>query len=519
MQIRRFLGGLGGVLGSAALLFTTMAGGAQAAAPTANVTVALSGDAVCLLPYNTNDNLSFGVESNIYQGLVGYNAKMQLVGELAKSWTVAANAKSITFNLNPAARFSDGTKVTAQDVKESFTFLLNPKNNLVRTALYSVISQINVLGPETVQFQLSKPFGAILPTFAHPAGAVVEPSVLSKGVNYLCANPVGGTGPFVFKDWVQGDHITLVRNANYWNPANAAKIASITYKPVADASARIAGLETGQFQAIYPVPNELVQSLKSQPGINVQVGSSNAAWYVAMNTQQGPLKNVLVRQALNYAVDKATFINVVWGGYGQPLNSPVPPADAYAINAGNYNYNPAKAKQLLAKAGYPHGFTTVLWVGNSTESIYAATFIQQQLAQVGVNVKVEPMDNASLDSAIFTPTAVKTLRMNYTGWSASTGDADWALRPLLATSSWPPSLYNLAFFGNKQFDSLLQQGLNSGAPAVRAKAYAAAQKLAWQQAPWIFLGVSDNIWATRSNVKGIVVREDEVPLIYGAYVQ
>ncbi len=515
MQMRRLLGGL---LGTAALLLSTTAG-VQAAAPTANITVGLSGDAVCLLPYNTNDNLSFGVESNIYQGLVGYNGKMQLVGELAKSWKVAPNATSITFYLNPAAKFSDGTPVTAQAVKASFTWLLNPNNHLVRTALYSVINHINVLNSETVQFVLSKPFGAILPTFAHPAGAVIEPSVLAKGVNYLCANPVGGSGPFVFKDWVQGDHITLVRNAHYWNPAGAAKIASITYKPVADASARIAGLETGQFQAIYPVPNELVTSLQAQKGINVQIGSSNAAWYVAMNTQVGPLKNVLVRQALNYAVDKSTFIKVVWSGYGSVLNSPVPPADTYAINAGSYPYNPQKAKELLAKAGYPHGFTSTLWVGNSTEAIYAATFIQQQLAQVGVNIKVVPMDNASLSSAIFTPSAKSTLRMNFTGWSASTGDADWALRPLLATSSWPPALYNLAFFGNAKFDSLLVQGLNSGAPAVRAAAYAAAQKLAWQQAPWIFLGVSDNIWATQSNVKGIVVREDEVPLIYGAYVQ
>jgi glutathione transport system substrate-binding protein len=517
MEIRKLLSG---VVGAAALLLSTTVGTqVQAAAPSANITIAVSGDAVCLLPYNTNDNLSFGVESNIYQGLVGYNGKMQLVGELAKSWKVAPNATSITFYLNPAAKFSDGTPVTAQAVKQSFTWLLNPKNNLVRTALYSVISKINVLNTETVQFVLSKPFGAILPTFAHPAGAVVEPKVLSKGVNYLCANPVGGTGPFVFKDWVQGDHITLVRNANYWNKAGAAKVASITYKPVADASARIAGLETGQFQAIYPVPNELVQSLKGQPGINVQVASSNAAWYVAMNTQFGPFKNVLVRQALNYAVDKNTFIKVVWGGFGSVLHSPVPPADAYAINAGNYPYNPAKAKQLLAKAGYPHGFTSVLWVGNSTESIYAATFVQQQLAQIGVNIKVEPMDNASLSSSIFTPSAKQNLRMNYSGWSASTGDADWALRPLLATSSWPPSLYNLAFFGNKSFDSYLEQGLNSGAPKVRAAAYTAAQKLAWQQAPWIYLGVSDNIWATRSNVKGIVVREDEVPIVYGAYVQ
>jgi glutathione transport system substrate-binding protein len=515
MEIRKLLAGL---IAAAALLLPTIPS-AQAAAPTANINVALSGDAVCLLPYNTEDNLSFGVESNIYQGLISYNGKMQLIGQIADKWQVAPNAKSITFYLNPKAKFADGTPVTAQDVKESFTWLLNPNLHLARTSLFAVISQIKVLNPETVQFVLSQPFGAILPTFAHPAAAVIEPKVLAQGVKYLCANPIGGSGPFVFKDWVQGEHITVVRNPHYWNAAGAAKVASITYEDVPDASTQIAGLETGQYQAIFPVPTQLVGSLKSQPGISVQVAPSNDEAFVSMNTQYGPFRNVLVRQALNYAVDKNTFINVLWAGYGSISHSPIPPADAYAINVGTYPYNPAKAKQLLAQAGYPHGFSSTLLVGNSTASIYEATFIQQQLAMVGVNIKVEPMDNASLFGIIFSPQAVHVLRLNLGGWSASTADADWALRPLFAKASWPPALYNIAFFSNPQLEQDLQAGLNSAAPKVRAAAYTAAQKLLWQQAPWIFIGNPDDIWATRSNVKGIVVREDEVPLIYGAYVQ
>lgn len=499
---------------AAATKTTTKASSTPVAAKSGNVTVAVPSDAVCLLPYNTNDNLSFGIEADIYQGLIGYDHNMKLVGELADKWAASSDAKTFTFYLNPKAKFSDGSPVTAQAVKQSFEFLLNKKYHLVRTALYSPISKIKVVNSETVQFILDKPFGAMIPTFAHPAGAVINPKVLSKGVQYLCTHPEGGSGPFVFKNWVQGDHITVVKNNNYWDPATAAQVQSITYRPITDASSRVSGLETGQFQFAFPIPGPQIAALKSKSGISIHSAPGILVDYVSLNVLHAPFNNVKVRQALNYAINRSALIKVVEYGYAANIDSPLAKGDQYYARVGTYQYDPTKAKKLLAEANYPNGFTANLWLGNTTTDITLGTAIQQQLAQVGVKVKVQPMDTASLSSEIWhNNSKTSKMQMYLTGWSPSTGDADWGLRPLLATSSWSPSIFNTGFFSDPKVDADIQGGLNTASSTARAAAYKDAQTRIWNDAPWIFLFVPDNVWGERSNVQGAYVRADEVVLV------
>jgi len=485
-------------------------------AASATVTVAQANDAVCLLPYNTEDNLSYGIEADIYQGLIGYNAEMKIIPELAESWTSSPDAKTYTFHLNPKARFSDGTPVTALDVKKSFEFLLDPGHHLARTSLFAPISKISVLGKETVQFKLSKPFGAMLPTFAHPSAAVIEPSALTHTIKYLCDHPIGGSGKFIFQKWVPGTELVVVKNGHYWQPSLSAKVGKIIYRPVADASARMSGLETGQYQVIYPLPTQEISVLKKAKGIKIASGPNILVNYVALNTQVRPFNNVEVREALNYAINRATFIKTVWNGYGTVMHSPVAPGVAYYHRVGSYSYDLSKARALLKEAGYPHGFSTTLWSDNDTQSIEMDTAIQQALGAIGVKVTVQPMDSATVLTKLFSPGAKKNARMNLSDWSPSTGDADWGLRPLFDGADFPPTGYNIAFYSNPKLDSLIADGLSSAKPSIRNAAYLQAEKLIWQQAPWIFLGIETNLWGERSNVKGVVARPDDILLMDNA---
>jgi glutathione transport system substrate-binding protein len=483
---------------------------AAAGSPSGGITVAVNTEPVCIDPMEGEANVDIGIQGNIYQSLIAFNAQAQIVPQLAERYTVAANAKTITFYLNPKARFADGTPVNATAVKDSFAWLLDPAHHLPRAFLFPAISSIQVVNSETVRFVLAKPFGAIAYVFASPAGKVIELSALKKGEAYLCTNPIGGSGPFVFSKWVPDDFLTVTRNPHFWDAAQAAQVSSITYRPVIDASTAIAGLQTGEYQVVFPVPTQLVSTLKSDANLTVDTGPSTLSTYLMLNNLKAPFNNLDVRQAMNYAINAQAIVKDLWDGYGSIAHSALPKGVSFAIDAGTYQYDPAKAKELLKEAGYPHGFTTTLWTTNDTGSVELATAVQQMLGAVGITVHVEPLDNATL-GAMEEASDVRTKEdMVLSYFSTSTFDADWELRGNFGTSSWLPTLFNGAFFSDKALDSLLAAGLSTGVPAQRAAIYSKAQKLVWNEAPWVFLPIQTNIWATASNIKGVAVRPDAV---------
>jgi len=165
---------------------------------------------------------------------------------------------------------------------------------------------------------------------------------------------------------------------------------------------------------------------------------------------------------------------------------------------------------LLAETGYPNGFETVLWGSNTTISQRGMSFLQQQLAAVGVKALVEPLESGTAAAKIWnvkTPDEATTL-MHYAAWSASTGDADWGLRPLFYGRGFPPVLFNTAYYASKAVDADIEAGLTTADAAKRLAAYKAAQATIWQDAPWIFLASDDNISAKAKALSGIYVLPD-----------
>lgn len=467
------------------------------------VTVALYADAVSLDPYNSNDNLSLSVERTVYDGLVGFTPEMKVKPLLATSWEASPDAKVFTFHLRRGVKFHDGTPFNAEAVKANFDRVRDQANKLTRYSLYGIIDSITVVDDSTVRFTLKNPFGAMLYSFAHPAGRIISPAALAKGGAYLARNMVG-TGPFKFVSWTPGREIVLDRNPDYWE-AGQPRVDRIVFRFIPEDASRVAMLLSGEAQYAFQVPGVQAEAVAKTPNVNLDARWSIYAYYIALNTQKGPLRSQAVRQALNYAVDKNAIIKVVLRGYGRVLDAPMAPGTAnYSqVQAGGWPYDIAKAKALLSEAGYPKGFPTVLWTSNTTEAQRLGEAVQQMLAQVGVNVILQPMEAGTLSAVRFKPPTENTSQLNLAGWSPSTGDADWALRPLFAKDSWPPSLFNIAFYKNDKVDSLLAGALGTADDTLRAKNYAEASRIIWNEAPWIFLYNSQNLAGIRAGTSGL----------------
>ena len=482
--------------------------GTAAARAAGDVVMALDANIVGLDPADLNDNLSMTATRTMLQGLYGFDRDMKMVPVLAESTDANPEATEFVVHLRHGITFHDGAPFNATAVKTSFDRAANPDNHLKRSSLYAPIKSTDIVDDYTVRITLKAPFGAFINNLAHQAFAISSPKAIAEYGKDLSRHPTG-TGPYRFVSW-STDTMKVVRNEHYWKPG-LPKVDSITIRSIPENGSRIAMLQAGEAQFIFPMPVELVKALSNSPALDVVSSKSIFARYVALNTMRKPFTDLRVRQALNYAVDKNAMMKVVFGGYAEPLDSPLPDLlPGHVSQGGPWPYDPAKAKALLAEAGYPNGFETVLWGGNSTISQRGMQFLQQQLAAVGVKAEVEPLESGTAAAKIWSvskPEDATTL-MHYTAWSASTGDADWGLRPLFYGKAFPPVLFNTAYYDDPVTDAAIEGGLTTADPAKRQADYTTAQAQIWKDAPWIFLVSDDNISAKSKKLSGIYVLPD-----------
>ncbi len=459
-------------------------------------------------PADLNDNASQSAARLMFEGLYNLDEHMKLQPQLAESYEATEDAKEFTFHLRKGITFHDGTPFNAEAVKFSFDRAGNPENHLKRQSLYVMIDHTDVVDNYTVRVVLKYPFGAFVNDIAHPGALIVSPRAVQQYGKEVTRHP-SGTGPYEFVSWT-ADTLKLKKNEHYWQPG-LPKIDSITYRSVPENGARIAMLQAGEAQFIYPVPPELIASLQTSPTIQVFDEPSIFTRYIALNNMRKPFNDVRVRQALNYAVNKEAFIKVVFNGHADPMDSPVPALLPFYKKQGFYAYDPAKAKTLLAEAGYPNGFESTLTGSSDTLAQRGMQFIQQQLAAVGVKINVEPLEAGVLTAKLFNVQKPEdaTIIMFYGGWSSSTGDADWGMRPMLYTKSFPPVLANFAWYSNPTTDAAIEAGLATTDPAKRTDAYAKAQEQVWKDAPWIFLDVDHNLAAYAKKLHGAFMRPDQ----------
>ena len=483
-----------------------------AAAQAQDLRISMYADITGLDPHDTSDNVSYSVQSGIFERLFQFDAKMKLQPWLATSYTSNDSATEFTLTLRKDVTFQDGTPFDAAAVKANLDRLADQTKGLKRNSLYKMIAKVTVLAPDQVKIDLNQSFGAFINTLAHPSAVMWSPAILKQYPEeaQLRLHPVG-TGPFKFVTWQPGKAVTLAKYAGYWQKGWP-KVDNVIFSPSPEDATRVAALKSGQVDAIWPLPSDLIATVQSDSKLAVQRDPSIYLYYMAINTQHKPLNDVRVRQAINYAIDRDLWLKVAFAGMGKPASSAIPEGVQFyqKQSAPNYRYAPDEAKALLKAAGYPNGLDLKLWVTNATASVRAAQVLKAQLATVGIRATVTPMDSGTRNAKLWGVKDPKEAEFDlyYGGWSTSTGDADWALRPLYATESWVPTSYNVSYFSNAEADKAIAGGLATADPAKRGEAYAEAQKVLWKEAPVAFLGTPDNLVGKRSTLSGVSMLPD-----------
>ncbi|MEL0579688.1 glutathione ABC transporter substrate-binding protein GsiB [Pectobacterium punjabense] len=470
--------------------------------------IAVGSTFTSLDPYDANDSLSQTVAKSFYQGLFGFDKEMKLVNVLADSYDVSPDGLAYTVKLHPGVKFHDGSAFNAAAVKVNLDRASNPESRLKRYNLFKMIDKTEVVDDLTVKIMLKTPFSAFVNNLAHPAAVMISPAALKQYGKEIGFHPVG-TGPYRFVAWNQTDFVKVEKFSGYWK-AGLPKLDSITWRPVVDNNTRAALLQTGEAQFAYPIPFEQAKVLEKNDKLALVASPSILHRYISMNVTQKPFDNPKVRQALNYAINKEALIKVAFSGYATPAEGPLPGSIDYSVKYQPWPYDPAKARELLKEAGYPDGFTTTLWSShNHSTAQKVLQFTQQQLAQVGVKVQVTAMDAGQRAAEVEGKGVKETgVRLFYTGWSASTGEADWALSPLFAAASWPPAQFNTAFYSNPQVDADLANALKTTDRAEKQKLYKDAQDKIWADAPWIFLATEHLVSANSKKLTGFYVMPD-----------
>jgi glutathione transport system substrate-binding protein len=496
---------------SSALAFALAALAAGPAFAAKDVVFAVASQFTTTDPYDANDTLSQAMAKSFYEGLFGFDKDMKLIPVLAEGYEVSKDGLVYTIKLRKGIKFQDGTDFKADAVKVCLDRVTNPENKLKRYGLYNNnIAKVEAVDDYTARITLKTPFSPFISQLAHPSTVMISPTALKKwGNKDIAFHPVG-TGPFEFVEWKQTDYLKVKKFDGYWRKGYP-KVDTITWKPVVDNNTRAALMQTGEAHFTFPVPYEVAEVLKNKPDLEVVAAPSIVLRYLSMNTQQKPFDNPKVRQAIAYAINKDALAKVAFAGYATPAEGVAPQGVEYSVKLGPWPYDVAKAKELMKEAGYPNGFETELWSAYNHSTAQKVTqFLQQQLQQIGIKTKITLLEVGQRVEKVesWQDPSNAPVRLYYVGWSTSTGEADWALRPLLASESWPPRLFNTAYFKNAEFDADIKNAQLTTNSGEKAKLYKDAQEVIWREAPWAPLVVEKLLSAHNKKLSGVYVIPD-----------
>lgn len=504
-----------------AILSLTALGTAYAASTGGTIILGFEGEPATLDPAAGTNLATLRVTRLILENLVTEDVTRTdvtappLVPGLAERWEVSSDGLVYTFYLRSGVRFHDGEPFDAQAVK--FNFDRNmiesspqffPAGKTTLNQVYGWIKETKVVDTHTFCITLKEPFGAFLRLLAHPNCGILSPKALTKyGNDNIGNNPVG-TGPFRFVSRERGVKIVLERNSSYWG--TPPKLDRVIIRPIPEPGARLAALRTGEIDVNFSVLPDMVMQIKADPSMELAMPAPPHVWYVLLNMKSTPTANKLVRQALNHAIDLEAIVETLYPGKSAVVLNGVFPIGNPAYDASlprPYPYDPKKAKELLAKAGYAKGFQMKLAFPTSGVSFMQATqmceMIQAYLAEIGVKVELQPVEYRAFLSLI-RPGMADDMSAFVIGWQSIAADP-YMIEQLFGTAFQPPNGNNQGWYSNPELDALMRKARVETNDARRIAFYRQAEVELLQDAPAIF-AVQDRFpkaWSKR--VKGLTM--------------
>lgn len=357
------------------------------------VTIARGTDTVTLDPAFAGDNVDIWVDSLIFEGLVRASEDGKEIEPcLADTWEISDDGLTYTFHLRDEAKFSDGTDVTAEDAAFSINRSLNEGS---WNSLISCIKEAKAVDEDTVEIDLNNPSGSLLSCLASFICAIYPESYYSTAdADTLTKEPLG-TGAFYLEEWKPDEKMILKKNPYYWETGYPLAD-EIDLLVVPDDNTRLMQLQAGQIDAMEGVSAQMREQLQNTAGVNIIDFPTTHVDYVSFNYTSEKLNDKRVRQALNYATNREDINQAVFGGLGTLCPSVVwPTAEYFNPDQKSYDYDPDKAKELLAETGAENLDLNLIISTGDASSLMEATILKDQWSKVGVNLNIEQMDSSA----------------------------------------------------------------------------------------------------------------------------
>ncbi len=439
----------------------------------AALTIDLQGDPATLDPGKQYDTNSYDVYRNIYDNLLRRNpATSAIEGEVATAWK-AVSPTVWRFTIRKGLTFQDGTPLTAADAAWSITRILDRQFNSPQYGNFNTITSATATDPQTLTIETARPYPVLLAQLVN-LSIVSAKYVQAHDEPDVAAHPMG-SGAYRLVTWLRGDHVTLAANPRFWR--GRPRIDEVTFRAVPEDATRVADLQSGRAQLALGLTSDDAATIKANPKLQLLSGPTERVAYLAFNTLgDSPLRDARVREAVVDAIDTRALAQSLLGGYAQPVREFLTSAHVgYDKAIAGYKYDPAASKRLLAEAGHAGGLTLV-FTTSPTYDQRIVQALQGQLAQAGINVKIQSYDFGTYLQKIQSPQH-DWGDLRFGQWSCACLDADGVIYPLFHTGSiW-------SSFSDPAFDRAVDAARSTLDAAARSQNYAAALQVLQKDIP------------------------------------
>lgn len=471
---------------------------------------ALNTDVQSLDPQIQNDTTSESVVKMLYNTLLKFEDDGTVVGDLAESWSVSEDKLTWTFNLKQGVKFHNGKELTSADVKATFDRALNAEAGGLRTTeIIKMFTAVEAPDPYTVTITTDGPYGPMESLMCNMSLGIMDADYIEKYGLDLGTSVEGenGTGPFKVVSWERDQEIVVERFDDYFG--TPAKLQTVVYTIIPEAASRVIALETGEVDVIdKPTDEDLARLEADTENFTVLRKPTISQRLFRFGCNDPIISNTKVRQAIVYAIDRQAIIDALFTGSAYPSTAPLAPVTFGYSNLGEIEQDLELAKSLLAEAGYPDGFDTkIVTTERYQNGIELAEIISQQLAEIGINAKIEVWEWSALSASWNGITADEFDQPIFImGAGPSMRDADGGLRGLYTTSETGLNDRNYGFYSNAEVDALIEQGMQETDQQKRVEIYKEAMEILYREDPvafWLFdmYGLA----ITSSKVEGVTL--------------
>jgi ABC-type dipeptide transport system, periplasmic component len=456
---------------------------------------------------NTNDVFLRAVYSQLVRrGLDG-----EIEGDLAESWSVAEDGVTWTFNLRHGVKFHNGKELTSKDVVASYNRLLTNSGVRYSSLANGYIAEVVAVDDYTVNIVTKEQIACLLANLTHRSNLILDADYIEKyGMDLgLSAESVNGTGPYKLTYWDRDQEMKLEANPDYFRGEVKTKYVDIQI--VKDKNARLVAVETAQVDLTTGLDTNEIPRLSGTKGLNVLMLPGIGSQGLQFNCSEEHMKDPKVRQAVSYAIDRQLIIDTLYASIGEKVcTSPVNPNVWGYNDFGVIGQDQAKAKQLLAEAGYPNGFKmSIMLYPGYNKSTEACEMIVAMLDEVGIKASIEVVDNAGFNSAMGNrtyPGENFPWALFFMGYGAGTADCDEGLRRIWTTSPDGNNNNNYGWYSNARVDELLAAAKAELDATKRLGLYKEAEEILFIEDPAaIFLNDRFNIWVSTDKVDGFAI--------------